>query len=78
MRNIKKASKIKCTKLEIQDFLISDKLTVQEAKFLFKIRTNMLDFRANFKTKYGNNQLTNDYLLCPICSNHVDNEERFL
>ena len=38
----------------------------------------MLDFRANYNTKYGNNQLTNDYLLCPICSNHVDNEESFL
>ena len=38
----------------------------------------MLDFRANYKTKYGNNQLTNDYLLCPVCSKHVDNEESFL
>ena len=74
-KNIKKGNKLHYAKLDIQNYLISDKLTTHEAKLLFKIRTNMLDFRVNFKSKYGKGQITDEYLLCPICKNHVDNEE---
>ena len=58
----------------MQQYLITEKLATQDIKFLFKLRTNMLDFKVNFKNKYDKN----DQLLCPMCSNHIDNEESLL
>ena len=77
-KDIKKGSNIQYTKLEIQKYLITDKLTTQEIKFLFKLRTNMLDFKVNFKNKYDKNEVSNEQLLCPLCSVHIDDEENLL
>jgi len=75
-KNIKKGNKLKYNKLKIQNYLTSDKFTTQEAKLLFKIRTNMLDFKVNFKNKYGKTMVNDEEdILCPLCGNHVDNEE---
>ena len=77
-KDIKKGSNIQYTKLEIQKYLITDKLTTQEIKFLFKLRTNMLDFKVNFKNKYDKTEDSNEQLLCPLCNVHIDDEENLL
>ena len=77
-KDIKKGSNIQYSKLEMQKYLITDKLTTKEIKFLFKLRTNMVDFKANFKNKYDKNEVSNEQLLCPLCNNHIDNEENLL
>ena len=79
-KNIKKGNKIKYRKLSIQNYLITDKLTSHEIKFLFKIRTNMLEFKTNFKRKYVKDKVENEeeILLCPVCKDHIDNEEEML
>ena len=38
----------------------------------------MVDFKANFKNKYDKNEVSNEQLLCPLCNNHIDNEENLL
>lgn len=77
-KDIKKGSNIQYSKLEIQSYLLTDKLTTQEIKFLFKLRTNMLDFRVNFKNKYDKTEESNEQLQCPLCNSHIDNEENLL
>ena len=70
-------------KLEIQNYLLSDKITVNEAKLLFKIRTNMLEVRMNYKGNYLKNKQDQgstapsefELLQCPLCNKHLDNEE---
>ena len=78
----KKGSKIKYKKLEIQKYLLSDKISVKEAKLLFKIRTEMLDVRQNFKNKYIDKSKNDDYneklLSCPLCELHIDNAKNIL
>ena len=71
------------TKLEIQNYLKSDKISVKEAKLLFKIRTNMLEVRINYKGNYLKNKQDQvstapsdfEHLQCPLCNKHLDNEE---
>ena len=75
----------------MQNYLISDKITVKEAKTLFKIRTNMLEVRNNYKTKNkyssqndndddkdNGNKDYDDDILCPLCKKHLDSEENIL
>ena len=38
----------------------------------------MLDFKVNFKNKYDKNEVSNEQLLCPLCSVHIDDEENLL
>ena len=75
----KKGKQVKYRKLEIQRYLISDKITVKEAKLLFKIRTEMIDVRENYKNKYvkkQNDAKSNEKaLLCQLCKNHADSAE---
>ena len=51
-KKLSKGRKLIYNDLNIQKYLTSDLLSVKEAKLLFKIRVNVLDFRANFKTHY--------------------------
>ena len=55
-KNIKKGNKIKYNKLGIQKYLITNKLTSHEIKFLFRIRTKMLNVKTNFSHMYPNSQ----------------------
>ena len=60
----------------MQAYLLSDKITVKEAKMLFKIRTRMLDVKRNYKNKYlSKNRSDYESLLCEICKGHEDNTE---
>ena len=59
-------------KLKMQPYLFSDKLNSNEAIFLFKIRSRMLDVRKNFEKKYLNN------MICQVCLSHSDTQEGVL
>ena len=75
----KKGNNLKYNGLKMQKYLISDKFTTKEAKFLFKIRTNMLDVKANFKQKFKNdNQSDEDAIKCDLCFKHIDDQEKLL
>ena len=60
----------------MQTYLSSDKLTVKEAKMLFKIRTRMIDVKSNYKKKYiSKTRSEYESLLCSISKSHEDNSE---
>ena len=61
-------------KLDMQSYLYCDKIKSRDAKFLFKIRTEMLDVRKNFETKYQNNTC----MTCPVCHSHTDTQQELI
>ena len=77
-----KGNKLEYNKLELQNYFKSNQINLKEAKILFKIRTNMLEVKKNYKIKYSKdkhdpNDTPDDYL-CPLGDPHVDNEENIL
>ena len=58
--------------LDIQPYLLNEKFKSRDALFLFKIRTEMLDVRKNFKNKFMNN------MACPVCHSHTDTQQEIL
>ena len=76
----KKGKFLKYNNLKLQNYLKSDKFTTTEAKFLFKIRSNMLNVKSNFKQKYKNNDLQSeeDSIKCELCKKHADDQESLL
>ena len=68
----KKGENLVYGKMEMQKYLYSDKLKSREAKFLFQLRTEMLDVRKNYETKYRNN------MTCPACHSHTDTQQEIL
>ena len=63
----------------MQSYLKSNKISSKEAKILFKIRTNMLEVKINYKRKFSQaEQISNNDLLCPLGDNHLDSEENIL
>ena len=46
---------IEYSKLETSKYLLSNMFSVTQSRILFKLRTRMLDVKANFKNKYQNN-----------------------
>ena len=77
-----KGRHIKYIELKIQNYLVSQEISTQEAKMLFQIRSEMIDTKENYKHKYikkSNDTQTNlEALLCPLCRLHVDNAETIL
>ena len=69
-----KHSKVKDTKhdkLEMQDYLSPNTLSNLEAKFIFLLRTRMLEVKANFKNKHAD-------LLCVACNVCEETQEHIL
>ena len=58
-------------KIEIERYLTGNDLSVEECKFLFAIRTRMVEIRGNYKEKYLD---TN----CPLCTDFEDTQEHML
>ena len=57
-----KVRHIEHTKMKMQDYLRpEDTISIDEAKFLFQLRTRMLDVRKNYEGKYKD-------LMCPVCN----------
>ena len=75
----KKGYHLNYQRLEIRDYLVSDKFTTAESKLLFKLRTEMLEVKSNFKGKYKKkNQTEDQYLCCQLCKSHIDTQENLL
>ena len=56
----------------MQDYLVTEKLSLSEKRLLFSLRTRMLDVKNNFKSKFGEN------LNCSLCKNHLEDQENLL
>ena len=65
----KKGENLNYKKLNMQTYLVSDKINSRDAIFLFKIRTQMLDVRKNYESKYENN------MTCQLCLSHTDTQQ---
>ena len=57
--------------LEIQDYLRPNKISIDEAKFIFLVRTRMLDIKANFQNSHAN-------MLCISCKGAEETQEHLL
>ena len=54
---------------KLQDYLITDRLSLSEKQLLYQLRVRMVEFKNNFKSKYGNN------LDCSLCGGHIEDQE---
>ena len=69
-------SKVKNTehnKVEIQTYFTSPLFSNAETSLLFKLRTQFIECKINFKYMYSNNNLE-----CPLCKNHNDDQKHIL
>ena len=70
--------KMKKTKLanlstwRMQDYLVSDNLSLSEKRLLYMLRVRMIEVKNNFSSKYGNK------LECSLCFHHVEDQEHLL
>ena len=60
-QNLKKIKDMNYSSLLIQNYLKSEKLNVQQRKFLTHMRCKMIKVRRNFSRMH-------ECLLCPLCS----------
>ena len=58
-------------KLTIQNYLGGTDTSSLESKFLFALRSRMVDLKANYRDKYGDN-------ICPCCQDTEDTQEHLL
>ena len=58
-------------RLEMQEYLKANDHNVQESKFLFALRSRMVDVRANYREKYF-------VTICPCCHLEEDSQEHLL
>ena len=68
-----KVNKIKYSKLQAQSYFKSPLFSNTEAKLLFKIRTEFIDCKSNFK--YMNRE---GDMKCPMCKVHEDDQKHIL
>ena len=69
---LSKVKDLQYEKLMIQTYLLPSNLAdVRLAKFVFSLRSRMLDVKCNYKNNYSN-------LCCPICKNENDDQEHLL
>ena len=64
---------IEYTKLETSQYLLSCMFSVNQSKLLFKLRTRMLDVKANFKNKFQDNI---SLLMCNLCDNQKVEDQK--
>ena len=57
---------------KMQDYLLTEKLSLSGKRLLFSLRIRMLEVKNNFKSKYGEN------LKCSLCENHQEDQEHLL
>ena len=66
-----KLKELEYRKLECQNYLRSTELETREKKFLFQIRTRMIDLKVNFKNHYSD-------LFCPFGCENEDDQNHLL
>ena len=57
--------------LEMADYIQPNGIINSEARFLFMVRSRMLDVRKNFEGKHSNT-------LCPLCEVEADTQQHLL
>ena len=68
-----KVKNIEHNKLEIQSYFTSPLFSNAETSLLFKLRTQFIECKVNFKHMYSNNNLE-----CPLCKKHNDDQKHIL
>ena len=58
-------------KLKMQQYLESKYLNVHETKFMFSLRSRMIDVKVNYREKHA-------HVLCPCCKMEDDSQEHLL
>ena len=66
-----KVMDISHTSLDMQPYLEADDTTIQERKFLFSLRSRMVDVKTNYRGKYTDT-------ICPCCNVEEDQQEHLL
>ena len=66
-----KLKELEYRKLECQNYLRSTELETREKKFLFQIRTRMIEVKANFKNNHSD-------ILCPLGCEDEDDQNHLL
>ena len=64
-----KLNYLEYTKLEMMNYLKDPRIKPETARKIFKFRVHMLDFKQNYKGKYGPDNK------CPLCENHIDSQD---
>ena len=62
---------MKHDKMTMQDYLCPNEINQEEAKFIFQLRTRMVDVKTNYGGRH-----TDD--LCPLCRDEVDTQQHLL
>ena len=57
--------------MKMQEYLGPNDLGIDEAKFLFQLRTRMIEVRNNYSGSYPD-------LRCPLCKSEVDTQQHLL
>ena len=64
--------KISDEKMKPSQYLLDKRINPDQAKFIFKVRTRMLQMKCNFKNQFKNNYT------CDLCKINMDNQEHLL
>ena len=70
-RNLSKVKNLQFKSLKIQEYMLPNKLDLRMTKFVFLLRSRMLDVRCNFKNKYTD-------VLCPLCKADQDTQQHLM
>ena len=70
-RNLSKVNHLEFNGLKIQEYLLPNKLGLSMSRFVFLLRSRMLDVRCNYKNKYID-------ILCPLCKSDQDTQQHIL
>ena len=68
---LSKVNQISHEKLEMQKYLMPSEMSNKQRKFLFQLRSRMLDLKVNFQNDHRD-------LKCDLCENHLDDQESLL
>ena len=67
-----KVREIMYPKLQTQPYIVNPFFKNDEVNLLYALRSRMVNVKANFSSKYGNN------LICPLCEGSVDDQQHVL
>ena len=70
-QSLSKVKHLDFTELKLQEYLLPNKLDLRLSKFVFMLRSRMLDVRCNFKNKYSDT-------LCPLCKADQDTQQHLM
>ena len=72
-KNHTKVMHIKHEALKMQDYLEPNSASIEECKFIFTLRSRMVDIRCNFRGNYNDGDT-----LCPVCYSGEDTQPHML